>query len=234
MTERTSTVEIGGRPLFVREWGEPVAPAVLFVHGAGDDGGHAAPLAAVLADTWRVVAPDIPGHGRSPVAEPEAYAPSRIVLLLVALLDELAVEAAAFVGFSWGASATCHLAARRPERVRSLVLLEGGHIDFQDVLDFDPAAIPAEDDAGAAMARGLVREPVVQTYAALREHAVPLLLVTGLRDEAMDQLRFDPLARLAQEVPHATVARVAARGHDLLGSDDGTVTSLVRDWLVAH
>jgi pimeloyl-ACP methyl ester carboxylesterase len=95
-----------------------------------------------VSRTRRLVAPDAPGHGRSPRAEPEAYAPSRIVALLTGLLDELAIESAALVGFSWGASIGCHFAARHPEQVRSLVLVEGGHIDFQDVVDFGPAPIP--------------------------------------------------------------------------------------------
>jgi hypothetical protein len=64
---------------------------------------------------------------------------------------------------------------------------------------------------------------VVATSAALRERSVPVLLVTALRDEAMlQQLVVDPLARLEREVPQARVARVAARRHDLLASDDGT------------
>jgi pimeloyl-ACP methyl ester carboxylesterase len=234
MTERTRTVEVGGQPVFVREWGEPDAPVALFVHGVGDDGGHAEPLARVLAGTRRMVAPDAPGHGRSPRAQPDAYAPTRVVALLAGLLDELAIASAAVVGFSWGASIGCHLAARHPERVRSLVLLEGGHIDFHDVVDFDPAAIPAGNDLEAAMGRALVGEPVVATYAALRRHSVPVLLVTALRDEAMQQLVVDPLARLEQAVPQTKVARVAARSHDLLASDDGAVVNLVRDWLLAH
>jgi pimeloyl-ACP methyl ester carboxylesterase len=230
VTERTSIVAVGRQPVFLREWGDPGAPAVLFLHGAGEDSRHAAGLASVLADAWRVVALDVPGHGRSPEAEPEAYVPSRIVALLVGLLDELAIGAAALVGFSWGASICCHLAARHPERAVSVVLLEGGHIDFEDVRDFDPAALPAADDVAAAMGLGLVREPVVPTYRPLRESAVPLLLVTAFRDEALAELRIDPLARLEREIPQATIARVSTQGHDLLG-DDGTVVTIVRDWL---
>jgi pimeloyl-ACP methyl ester carboxylesterase len=234
MTERTRTVEVAGQELVVHEWGEPDAPAVLFLHGAGDTGGQASPLATALEDAFRVVAPDVPGHGRSPAADPHVYAPTRMVSLLVGLLDDDAIEATELVGFSWGASIACHLAARHPERARSLVLLEGGHVDFADVSDFDPAAIPAGADPGTAMMRGLVRQPVTSTYAALREHSVPVLLVTALRDEALGQLRLDPLARLEREVPQVRITRLPGRHHDLLRHDDGTAASLVRDWLVAH
>jgi pimeloyl-ACP methyl ester carboxylesterase len=216
MTERTRRVDLGGQSLVLREWGQPDAPVVLFVHGAGDDGGHAAPLAAALADARRVIAPDAP-----------ECAPSEAVALLAQMLDVLGVEVAELAGFSWGASICCHLAARHPQRVSAVVLLEGGHIDFQDLRDFDPAELPA-------IGQGLLREPATSTYAALRESSVPLLLVTAFRDEALSQLHADPLARLRAAVPQATVARVAAHDHDLLGSDDGTVVKIVRDWLLAQ
>jgi pimeloyl-ACP methyl ester carboxylesterase len=219
MTERTRTVDVGAQKLFVREWGEPGAPVVLFVHGAGDDGGQASPLGTALAGSRRVIAPDAP-----------ANAPSEIVALLAGLLDALAVEVAALVGFSWGASICCHFAAGHPQRVSSVVLLEGGHIDFQDIRDFDPAELPEVD----VMGRGLVREPATSTYAALRESAVPLLLVTAFRDEALDQVKVDPLARLQEAIPQAAIARVSACGHELLERDDGTVVNLVRDWLLAQ
>jgi pimeloyl-ACP methyl ester carboxylesterase len=216
MTERTRTVDVGPQSLFLREWGEPGAPAVLYVHGAGDDGGQASPLAAALGDARRVIAPDAP-----------AAAPSEVVALLAGLLDALAVEVAAVAGFSWGASICCHLAARHPARVSSVVLLEGGHIDFQDLRDLDLTDLPP-------LAQGLVREPATSTYAALRASSVPLLLVTAFRDEALTELKVDPLARLREAVPLATIARVPGRGHDLLEGDDGTLVNLVRDWLLAQ
>jgi pimeloyl-ACP methyl ester carboxylesterase len=216
MTERTRTVDVGPQSLVLREWGATDAPLVLYVHGAGDDAGQASPLAAALQDVCRVIAPDAP-----------AAAPSEVVALLAGLLDELDVQAAALVGFSWGASICCHAAARHPSRVSAVVLLEGGHIDFQDLIDFDAAELPA-------LGQGLVREPATSTYAALRESSVPLLLVTALRDEALTQLRIDPLARLREAVPQATIVRVTAPDHDILGSDDGTVVKIVRDWLLAQ
>jgi pimeloyl-ACP methyl ester carboxylesterase len=63
---------------------------------------------------------------------------------------------------------------------------------------------------------------------------VPLLLVTAFRDEALQQVRVDPLARLREAVPQAEISRVPARGHDLLADDDGTVVGIVRDWLLAQ
>src|SRR6266516_3778620 len=100
MPERSSTVDLGGQSLFVHEWGALDAPPLLFVHGSGDDGGQAAPLAEAISDTWRVVSPDVPGHGRSPSVEPDRYLPSRVAALLAALLDELGIGSAVLAGFS--------------------------------------------------------------------------------------------------------------------------------------
>jgi pimeloyl-ACP methyl ester carboxylesterase len=221
MTERAETVNAAGRSIVVRTWGGGGAPAALYVHGAGDDGSQAAPLAAGLTGRWRVVAPDLPPPGAA-----DAYAPSGVAAVLVAVLDALGIDTAVLVGFSWGASICCHVAARHPARVRALVLLEGGHIDFQDLRGFDPAAV-ADDPLGA----GLAREPLVLTYPALRASGVPVLLVTAFRDASVDQLHVDPLARLGREVPQATIARIAATDHDLLRTEADAVAAIVRDWL---
>lgn len=220
MPDRRTTIEVGGEPLAVRDWGEPGAPVVLYLHGAGDDAAQAAPLADALAGSARVVAPTFPGP-------PRVERPSDAVRIVVGLLDALAVDAATVVGFSWGASVACHLAAGHAGRVRSVVLLEGGHIDFADLRDLDPALLDAT-------ARGLVAEPVVPTYAALRASGVPVLLVTAFRDAAVAQLRVDPLRRLREEVPQVEIVRVPADAHELLERDDGTIVGIVRDWLATQ
>ena len=51
-------------------------------------------------------------------------------------LEALALDQVAFVGFSWGATVGVHLAAASPERVRALVLLDGGYRDPHDEPDF--------------------------------------------------------------------------------------------------
>src|SRR5690348_2500848 len=40
-------------------------PPVVLVHGFGVSGAYMTPLARALASTYRVYAPDLPGHGRS-------------------------------------------------------------------------------------------------------------------------------------------------------------------------
>jgi pimeloyl-ACP methyl ester carboxylesterase len=126
-------VRVAGAELLVREWGDEDAPAVVFWHGLG----HAGPWQATApGPIWaarglRVLAPSAPGWETPPLAA-EGYRPSALALVVEALLDELELERAAFVGFSWGASIGVHLAACSPGRLESLALLDAGYTDAQD------------------------------------------------------------------------------------------------------
>jgi len=79
----------------------------------------------------------------------EEYLLTRLASLVVDLLDALDVERSTFVGHSWGASVGCHLAARSPERLSALVLLDAGYQDMAD----DGKDLPVRiDEARAATA----------------------------------------------------------------------------------
>jgi 3-oxoadipate enol-lactonase len=113
----------------VYEWGRRGDPAVLYWDGLGGTGLHANEIGPILAAEHglHVIAPDPPGHGRSPAPEADAFRPSWLAAAAADLLTELDVERAAFVGFSWGGRVGCWFAARFPERTTCLALVEGGH-----------------------------------------------------------------------------------------------------------
>lgn len=124
---RSFSADVPGGPLFVYEWGKPGDPAVLYWDGLGGTGLHANEIAPALTQHGlRVVAPDAPGHGRSPALPPDSYRPSRLASLAADLLSALGIDRAAFVGFSWGGRVGCSFAALFPERTASLALVEGG------------------------------------------------------------------------------------------------------------
>jgi pimeloyl-ACP methyl ester carboxylesterase len=135
-------LELAGATLFVRQWGRETGPALLFVHHLGIAGSslHLAEVARGLAADYglRVVAPDLPGFGGSPpLAAPDAYRPDELASLLVGLLDRLGVARAGYAGLSWGATIGCHVADRAADRLRALVLLDGGHVDAGDQPGFE-------------------------------------------------------------------------------------------------
>jgi lipase len=121
----TFTVAVEGGELYVGAWGPPQAPVVLAVHGITANHLHMGFVARELSTDHRVVAPDLRGRGASAtIAGPfgmDAHADD-----LAAVLDELGAERAVVVGHSMGAFVATTMAARHPERVERLVLVDGG------------------------------------------------------------------------------------------------------------
>jgi pimeloyl-ACP methyl ester carboxylesterase len=106
----------GGQPF------DPKLPAVVLLHGAGFD--HSA---WALHSRWfahhgfGVLAPDLPGHGRSlgkPLTSIEALADWTI-----ALLDAAGAAKAKLIGHSMGSLIALEAAARHPSRISELCLI---------------------------------------------------------------------------------------------------------------
>jgi len=109
--------------LHVDEWGDPHTPPLVCLHGVTAHGARFRRLAEDrLASRYRVLAPDLRGHGRSGWEPPwrlETY-----VADLVETLDDLGVARADFMGHSFGGRLILELAALGPERVARAILLD--------------------------------------------------------------------------------------------------------------
>ena len=99
--------------------GPPERPAIVFVHGTRLTGAMWAPQLADLGAEFRVVALDLPGHGRS-AGTP--FTLEGAADRLAAVIDEAGSGSAIVVGLSLGGYVAMTLAARSPGRVRGLVL----------------------------------------------------------------------------------------------------------------
>lgn len=98
-------------------------PALLLLHGFTGSGDVWAPFVSDLSGAWRVVAPDLPGHGDTDAPEDaERYRMERCVDDLALLLDSLHADQAVVLGYSMGGRVALHFATTFPERVRALVL----------------------------------------------------------------------------------------------------------------
>ncbi len=97
-------------------------PVVLLLHGSPGRGGSFARLAPLLAERFRVLGPDLPGFASSERRIPD-YSIRAHARYVEAFLDELGIDEVHVVGFSMGGGVALEMAARQPERLRSLTLL---------------------------------------------------------------------------------------------------------------
>lgn len=111
-----------GTSLHVREWGPAGGPPVLCLHGVTSFGGRFRRLAERRLGAFRVLAPDLRGHGLSDW-EPPWDLPTHVADLL-AVLDDLDLDRVDVVGHSFGGRLGLEVAAAHPERVSRLVLLD--------------------------------------------------------------------------------------------------------------
>ncbi|WP_324680406.1 alpha/beta hydrolase [Hymenobacter sp. GOD-10R] len=117
---RGQTVALPHLELYYEEYG--TGKPLLLLHGFGGCTQNWLPFTAALAEHYRLLLVDLPGHGYStnPQNQFSHRAAARDVLLL---LDQLGVEHCSAMGMSSGAMTLLHLATSHPERLDALVLV---------------------------------------------------------------------------------------------------------------
>jgi pimeloyl-ACP methyl ester carboxylesterase/putative sterol carrier protein len=95
---------------------------VLLLHGLGANKLSWLPLLGPLAERYRVIAMDLPGHGESTKRRGD-YTPAHFGAVVRQALDELGVERVALIGNSLGGRIALEVSATAPDRVAALVLM---------------------------------------------------------------------------------------------------------------
>jgi 2-hydroxy-6-oxonona-2,4-dienedioate hydrolase len=117
---RTRRLGAGRHPVRYREAG--AGPPLLLVHGLGCSADYWVRNGPWLAARgFRVVAPDLPGFGRTPGPEGGLSIPAQAAAV-VRFADALGLERASYLGHSLSCQAVLEVAASRPERVERLLL----------------------------------------------------------------------------------------------------------------
>jgi magnesium chelatase accessory protein len=122
-------VTAGGLRWHVQMAGPQDAPVLLLLHGTGATTHSFAGLAPLLEPHFRLVIPDLPGHGFT--QKLQAPDPDNVAKALAALLAALAVQPALILGHSVGAAIAFMLAA-------------GGHLQPQAIVSLGGALLPFE------------------------------------------------------------------------------------------
>lgn len=201
-------VDLGGRRLHYTEWGQPVAPAIVLLHGLT---GHARTWddeARALAADHHVLALDQRGHGDSDPAPDGDYGLPALVDDLEAFVTALGLARLHLVGLSLGGRVAIAYAAAHGARVDRLV-----------VVDIGPDIAPAGQlRVGLAMASAPERFESVEEAVALARAANPRAVERRLRERVRHGLT--PLPGGGYGWKYARELRDAARAGRRLDAVD--------------
>ena len=129
-----------GLRLNVCVWGPPEAPPLLLLHGVRDHARSWDLIAAAFAGRYRVLAPDLRGHGDSEWAKGGFYPTEGYVFDLAELAERL--PPFGLIGHSLGGNIGLRYAALFPRKVTRIVAIEG--LSHSPKLVADERAIPIE------------------------------------------------------------------------------------------
>jgi pimeloyl-ACP methyl ester carboxylesterase len=117
-------VEVNGLRTFYRAAGDPAHPVIVLLHGFPSSSHMFRDLIPLLADRFRVIAPDYIGFGHSaaPTVEQFDYTFENLTAQVQGLLDHLAVTDSIYYMQDYGGPIGLRLATARPERVRGLMV----------------------------------------------------------------------------------------------------------------
>ncbi|WP_405875859.1 alpha/beta fold hydrolase [Streptomyces sp. NBC_00005] len=225
-------------------------PLVLLHGGVHTVGLSFAAVLPALAAERRVVAPEFQGHGHTADIDRDMTVAS-LASDVVALLDELGIEQADFIGFSLGGLTALEVAVRHPERVGRLVLAathyhqDGYHddartpdytsprlpsqADFQEMADAYAAVAPDPEHFQDFLAKVTVtaHSPLSWTADDLRAVQAPTLLVIG----DTDFVRVEHAAEMQRLIPGAQLAVLPSTTHVDLMRRTSVLVPLLTEFL---
>jgi pimeloyl-ACP methyl ester carboxylesterase len=120
-------VDVDGFNVFYREAGPRDAPAILLLHGFPSAGHMFRDFIPMLADRFRVVAPDLPGFGQSDMPERGSfsYTFDNIARVIDRFTEIVGLNRFAIYVFDYGAPTGFRLATWHPERVAAIISQNG-------------------------------------------------------------------------------------------------------------
>jgi pimeloyl-ACP methyl ester carboxylesterase len=121
------TQTVGDVEVFYREAGRADAPVILLLHGFPTAGHMFRDLIPLLAQDYRVIAPDLPGFGntRAPARGTFNYTFDNLALVVEGFTEALQLDRYALYIFDYGAPTGLRLAMAHPERVTAIVSQNG-------------------------------------------------------------------------------------------------------------
>lgn len=122
-----STVNVDGFNIFYRQAGRPENPALLLLHGFPSASHMFRQLMPKLADRFHVVAPDLPGFGRSdmPARGEFHYTFDSLAGIIDRFTEVIQLRRFSLYVFDYGAPTGFRLALRHPDRIAAIISQNG-------------------------------------------------------------------------------------------------------------
>jgi pimeloyl-ACP methyl ester carboxylesterase len=180
---RHLTLRLDDVDVFYREAGPADAPTVLLPHGYPCSSYEFRNLMPLLADRWRLLAPDFPGCGYSGTPDGFAYDFDGYADLLDRFATEVGAERFVLYLHDFGSQIGLRLAIRRPDRIAGLII-QNGDI-YEDQLGPKYAPLKAYFENPTPEARAKLAEAVTEE---------------GFKDEFLNEVRPELAALIAPDL----------------------------------
>lgn len=117
------SITVKGLKLYYEETGKGMP--LLLLHGFGRTASDWRPYTAELSKKYRVIAVDLPGHGRSDYMDTtNIYLHKRAAEYILTMLDSLHIDSIDVIGHSSGGFITLYMATLRPALLKKIIVID--------------------------------------------------------------------------------------------------------------
>ena len=216
--------------IFYRVAGE--GPPLFLLHGYFGQGNQWLKYVDDFADDFTVIAPDLPGHGRSDAIGGH-FDPATAAQAFWQLADQLSYDEISVIGYSAGGMTGLAMAVQQPTRMRTLILAAsarttGGTMATRQWEDLPPpfqADMLRNHPGGIPQVRKLLSAHDIPAISleSVKALQVPVLMVAGDRDESFPM---PVLMETYQALPDARFWIEPNLGHNLFWAEWGGSAAL--------